>query len=169
MTHQDQNQGKKESSNDDFPPRKVVCVGAVVLREEKVLFVHQAPGQSLAGQWRIPWGFIEADEKPEDAALRETLEEGGVTAQIEGFLGYQNLNPPGTFGMIFLCRHLSGEPEGDGVETDAARYLGLADFDGLADPASEWCEWLARRVLAGEFSLIGNLPLVPDIKRSAYL
>ena len=147
----------------EFPPRKVICVGAVVAKEQKVLFVRQAQGQSLAGQWSIPWGFIEADERPEDAALRETLEEGGVAAQIEGFLGYQNLNPPGTFGMIFLCRHLSGEPKADGVETDAARYL------GLADPASEWCEWLARRVLLGEFSLIGNLPVVPGIKLSAFL
>jgi len=169
MTQQAQYREESELNHNNFPPRKVVCVGAVVLREDKVLFVHQAQGQSLAGKWSIPWGFIEADEKPEDAALRETLEEGGVIAQIKGYMGYQNLNPSGSFGMIFLCTHMSGDPQADGVETDEARYLGLGDFNGLEDPVSEWCEWLARRVLLGEFTLVGKLPVVPDIKLSAFL
>jgi len=151
MTNSQDNQAQNQT---EWPPRKVVCVGAVVLQNEKVLFIHQAPGQSLEGQWSIPWGFIEADETPDDAALRETLEEGGVTATIEGLLGFQNLQPAGWFGMVFLCRHLSGEPHADGVETDRARYMGLADFDHSEDSISPWCEWLARRVLAGEYTLV---------------
>lgn len=153
----------------EFPPRKVICVGAVVLKDEKVLFVRQAQGQSLEGQWSIPRGFVESDEAPEAAALRETLEESGVTAAVEGFLGYQNLDPPGWFALIFLCRPLRGEPRADGVETDAAQYLGLMDFDNLADPVSEWCEWLARRVLTGDYVLVREIPEAPDIQRSAFL
>lgn len=138
----------------EWPPRKVVCVGAVVLQNEKVLFIRQAPYQSLEGQWSIPWGFIEADETPENAALRETLEEGGVSVTIDGLLGFQNLSPSGWIGMVFLCHHQSGEPAADGVETDRARYMGLADFDHSEGSISPWCEWLARRVLAGEYTLV---------------
>ena len=79
---------EKSSLSPDWPPKKVICVGAVVQKENKVLWIRQANGSSLAGQWSIPWGIVEADEQPEEAALRETLEEGGITARINGFLGY---------------------------------------------------------------------------------
>lgn len=153
----------------EFPPRKVVCVGAVVLRDGKVLFVRQAKGESLAGKWSLPWGFVEADETPEDAALRETLEEGGITASVEGLLGYQNLNPPGWFGMVFLCRHEGGAPAADGVETDDARYLGLAELDALGDTVLGWCAWLARKVISGAFTIVREAADTPDAPRRAYL
>ena len=168
MTDPNETPGSR-SQQVDFPPRKVVCVGAVVLREEKVLFVHQAQGQSLAGTWSIPWGFVEADEAPEDAALRETLEESGVSASILGFLGFQNLNQTGWIAMIFLCRPERGEPRPDGVETDDARYLGLKDFGELADPVNGWCEWVAGRVLGGNYRLIREAAEIPEETNRGYL
>jgi 8-oxo-dGTP pyrophosphatase MutT (NUDIX family) len=60
-----------------------VCAGAVVLHEGRVLFIRQAPGHSLAGRWSIPWGLVDEGETPEDAALRETLEESGVSAALQ--------------------------------------------------------------------------------------
>jgi ADP-ribose pyrophosphatase YjhB (NUDIX family) len=62
----------------DWPPRNVVCVGAVVLQGERVLFVRQAQGHTLEGQWSIPWGIVDPGESPDAAALRETREESGV-------------------------------------------------------------------------------------------
>ncbi len=158
-----------QSQQSDFPPRKVVCVGAVVLREDKVLFIRQAEGQSLAGKWSIPWGFVEADEAPEDAALRETLEESGVSASIVGFLGFQNLNQTGWIGMIFLCRHENGEPQADGVETDDARYLELDELDALGNAALTWCAWLAKKALSGNYTLIKETPNIPQEKNRGYL
>jgi ADP-ribose pyrophosphatase YjhB (NUDIX family) len=49
----------------DKPPGIIVCVGGVVLQEGRMLFVRQAPGHSLEGQWTIPWGFMETGETPE--------------------------------------------------------------------------------------------------------
>lgn len=71
MTEQRQN-------STDWPPRMVVCVGAVVLQGERVLFVRQAQGHPLEGQRSIPWGIVEPGESPDAAALRETQEESGV-------------------------------------------------------------------------------------------
>ena len=81
-------------SSSAWPPRIVVCVGTVVLRENRALFVRQAKGQSLEGKWSIPWGVVEPGESPDNAALRETGEEGGITAEIEGLLGVCRRNRP---------------------------------------------------------------------------
>ena len=86
-------------------------VGAVVQRDGEVLLVRQSPGHSLAGQWTIPWGHVDAGESPMAAALREVLEEGGVEATVEGLLGVQELPAPlqGGVGLVYLCRHTSGD------------------------------------------------------------
>jgi len=132
-----------------------VCVGAVVLQGEQALFVRQAKGHPLEGQWSIPWGLVDPGESPDSAALRETVEEGGVTAHIEGLLGIQNLRGEGWVGIIFLCQHVSGTPVSDGgVETDEARYFSLEEMEAFGEPFEPWCEWLVRRVLRGEYHVI---------------
>ena len=132
----------------------VVCVGSIALRDTQVLFVRQAKNQSLEGQWSIPWGVVETGETPEAAALRETWEESGVLAQVDGLLGLQNLPTTGWMGLVFLCHALRGEPTPDGVETDAAIYLSRAELAALAEPLEPWCRWLADRILSGQYQVI---------------
>lgn len=149
----------------EWPPRIAVCVGTVVLQGERALLVRQAKGHSLEGLWSIPWGLVDPGESPDAAALRETLEEGGVSASIEGLLGVQNLRQEGWVALLFLCRHVSGTPAPDGgVETDGARYFSLQEMDAFAEPFEPWCEWLVRRVLGGAYHLIppeGDNPYRP--------
>ena len=153
-----------------WPPRRVICVGAVVLRGEKALLVRQAQGASLSGQWSIPWGLVEADEFPSVAALRETREEGGVEAEIEGLLGIQNLSWQTSVAIVFLCRHVSGEPAADGGhETDRAAYLSLDELEALEEPVEPWCAWLVRRVLMGQHHLIPAEPDNPYKPKAAFL
>jgi len=152
-----------------WPPKMAVCVGAVVLREQRVLFIRQAEGQSLAGQWSIPWGLVNEEEAPEDAALRETLEESGVTAVVDGLMGIQNLPAPGWLGIIFACQAVSGEPVPDGVETDRAAYLSLEDIRSFPEPIEPWCKWLALRVLEGKCVLIPEDAGTPYTPRKAFL
>jgi ADP-ribose pyrophosphatase YjhB (NUDIX family) len=145
----------QEQSPSEWPPRIVVCVGTVVLQGVRALFVRQAKGHSLEGQWSIPWGIVDPEESPDVAALRETEEEGGIEAEIEGLLGVQNLRRPGWVGIIFLCQHIRGTPRSDGgVETDAAAYFSLEEMDAFDEPFELWCEWLVRRVLGGEYHII---------------
>ena len=59
----------QERSSSEWPPRIVVFVGTVVLRGERALFVRQARGHSLEGQWSIPWGAVDPEESPDVAAL----------------------------------------------------------------------------------------------------
>jgi ADP-ribose pyrophosphatase YjhB (NUDIX family) len=150
----------------DWPPRIAACAGAVVLQGKQALFIRQAKGHSLEGQWSIPWGIIDPEESPEIAALRETREESGIVAEVEGLLGIQNLHRQGWIGIVFLCRHVSGIPTPDGVETDRAGYLSLEQMDAMNEPFEPWCEWLVRRVLQGEYHIIPpvlNNPYQPHL------
>jgi ADP-ribose pyrophosphatase YjhB (NUDIX family) len=144
-------------------------VGAVVLRRNRALFVRQAKGHSLAGQWSIPWGFWDAAEPPEAAALREIQEEGGITAEIKGLLGIQNLRRRGWVALLFLCCHVEGEPVPDGFETDSAAYFSLEEMDAFDEPFEPWCEWLVRRVLSGQHHVVPVVVGNPYRPRLAFL
>ena len=135
--------------------RTRLYVGAVVQRDGEVLLVRQSPEHSLAGQWTIPWGHVDAGESPMAAALREVLEEGGVDATVEGLLGVQELPPPlqGGVGLVYLCRHVGGDLRPRDTETDAARYVGLQALDALAEPKEPWSDWLIRRLFAGALTV----------------
>ena len=62
----------------EYPDRPRVGVGAVVLREGRVLLVRRgiAPAQGL---WAIPGGSLELGESLREGAEREILEETGIT------------------------------------------------------------------------------------------
>jgi ADP-ribose pyrophosphatase YjhB (NUDIX family) len=153
-----------------------ICVGAVVLRENKVLFVRQAYG-GLKGKWSLPWGFVDhrnpdgSLEPPDAAAVRETHEEAGVLAEVEGLLGVQNHSTNGETQLyiIFLCRHIAGHPTPDDHETDKAAYLSLDDIAGFDEPIDEFCEWMARSVLEGRHHVIPPRPENPYYPHLAFL
>lgn len=151
-------------------PRSIF-VGSVVRRDDAILLVRQAPGHPLEGQWTVPWGRIEAGESPAAAALRETFEEAGVEARLEGLIGVQELPAPldGCFALVFMCSHASGEPMADGRETDAARYFSQADFAELKEPVEPWSDWLVRRVFADQYQLIRRNESGPFHPKNAFL
>lgn len=141
------------------PRNLVVCAGAVVRRNREVLLVRQASGHPLEGQWTFPWGLVDGGESPADTAVRETLEEAGVEAGIEGVLGIQDLPETDWIGIVFLCDFRSGEPTPDGREVDGAAFFGPSGLDRLGSAIEPWSEWVVRRVLDGQHGL---LPLARD-------
>ncbi|MCU0513331.1 MAG: NUDIX hydrolase [Anaerolineae bacterium] len=66
-----------------FDPKVAVVV--FILHEEQLLLVQRAmdPGR---GQWALPAGFVEYDEPPAEAAIREVREETGYDVVITGLL-----------------------------------------------------------------------------------
>lgn len=131
-------------------PRMSVSAGAVVLRDNKILFVRQTYGR-LRGQWSLPTGFVDPGETPDMAALRETKEEAGITAGMDGLLGICNVDWEGEpqIYIVFLCHHIDGEPLADGKENDRAQYFSLEDMEAFDEPFEALCEWIARSVLQG--------------------
>jgi 8-oxo-dGTP diphosphatase len=146
----------------DLGPRTTLCVGAVVLRGDKVLFVRQTYGK-LKGAWSLPWGLVDGvgpdgmPEPPDQAAVRETREEAGIIVRVEGLLGVQNhATQDGRLALylLYLCHHVSGEPTPDDHETDRAAYLSWHEINNLGEPVDEFCHWMACRVLTDEHQLI---------------
>jgi ADP-ribose pyrophosphatase len=64
-------------SRREYPKRPIVGVGAIVVRDGKVLLVKRAAAPSR-GLWAIPGGSLELGESLQSGAEREILEETGI-------------------------------------------------------------------------------------------
>lgn len=78
-------------SVDEYPDSPQIAVGAVVIRDEKVLLVkrRKPPGKGL---WSIPGGRVELGETLKEAAEREVKEEAAVIIRAK--------DPVYTFDLI---------------------------------------------------------------------
>ncbi len=125
-------------------PAPVPAVGVVCLRGDSVLLIRRGTPPRL-GEWSLPGGRIEPGERAVDAALRELMEETGVTARITGLLDVVD----GLFPEVgrhyvlidYAADWLSGEPVA-GDDAAEARFVPLSDIDALI----AWSE--TRRIIA---------------------
>ncbi len=86
-------------------------VGMLIEMEGGIVLIQRghAPHQ---GEWTLPSGFVEADESAEEAAIRESQEETGLTVEIVEMMGINSFpeGPPVSGIMIFFrMRSLGGE------------------------------------------------------------
>jgi len=114
-----------------------VGVGAIVIREGKILLVKRAssPGK---GFWAIPGGLVELGETAREAAERELLEETGVSVRArEAFFIFDFIDRDAE-GKIkyhyiivdFLADYLGGEPKAADDVSDA-RWVSPAEAAAL--------------------------------------
>ena len=60
---------------------------AIIEKDGKFLIAKRKAGGHLVGKWEFPGGKIEEKETPEECLRRELLEEFGITAEINNFVG----------------------------------------------------------------------------------
>lgn len=99
---------------------RFASVGAIVLRENKILLVRHTYG-AAKDKLLNPGGMIQQDELPTDAVKREVLEETGVSVNPIGMLSIR-CAPKGWY-MVFLAEYISGEPKSDGIENSEAVFM----------------------------------------------
>ena len=97
-------------------PKVVTMV--VIEAEGGVLLGRRAiePGRGL---WCLPGGFVNDDEHPADAAVRECLEEVGAAVDITRLLGVVHIRKegaPSMVGIAYAARLRSGEVAEAGPE-----------------------------------------------------
>jgi 8-oxo-dGTP diphosphatase len=66
-----------------YPERPIVGVLAVVMRGDRALVVRRA-NPPMLGRWGFPGGVLELGETVAQGAMRELLEETGITAEAAG-------------------------------------------------------------------------------------
>jgi 8-oxo-dGTP diphosphatase len=59
----------------------LVVAAALVDADNRVLLAQRPAGKQLEGLWEFPGGKIDADERPEDALIRELREELGISVK----------------------------------------------------------------------------------------
>ncbi|MHB1912084.1 MAG: NUDIX domain-containing protein, partial [Acidimicrobiales bacterium] len=65
--------------------RPEVCVGAVVVDDDRLLLIRRGHGPA-AGEWSVPGGRVEAGETLAEAVVREVLEETGLEIVCDDLL-----------------------------------------------------------------------------------
>ncbi|HXG36243.1 MAG TPA: NUDIX domain-containing protein [Dehalococcoidia bacterium] len=88
-----------------------IVVGAILENEDRVLLVRRGIEPRI-GYWTFPGGFMEVDETVEECALRETQEEIGVRARIDGLVGlYSRPVPhgPGILSVVLRGAVIDGD------------------------------------------------------------
>lgn len=126
----------------EYPDRPIVGVGAVILREGRVVLVRRGR-EPLRGQWSLPGGALELGETLTAGVVREVLEETGLVVRPLSLAGVFDRILPGENGrpqyhyvlVDYLCEPESGElcAGGDASEVcwcsaDELESKGLADF-----------------------------------------
>nr|MBC7244291.1 NUDIX hydrolase [Chloroflexota bacterium] len=122
----------------EYPKAPIVGVGAVVVRQEKVLLIRRANTPNR-GQWSIPGGTVELGETLAQTAIREVREECAIEIEPGDVLSVFDLIQRDTNGRIryhyvlidLAARHVSGEAVAgtDAVEVCWADEMDLGRLD----------------------------------------
>ena len=95
-------------------------VGVLIVQEGKLLCGTRVKEGSIGG----PGGHIEAGESPEDAAIRETQEEFGITPKDLIPLTYMaDLKPPYCPSQVYLCTDFDGSIKCDDDEMTMPGFI----------------------------------------------
>lgn len=118
---------------------------AIIVSEGRVLMVRRAVGEGEL-LWQFPAGGIEPGETPEEAAVRETLEETGLKVEAATLIG-QRVHPKTGREMSYTaCSVVDGEAHvADAEELDAVAWVTLDEIPeyvpyGLFEPVQEYLD-----------------------------
>jgi len=90
-----------------FRPLFQVFVVAVIFDQNKQILLVKSTYQRLH-PWGLPGGSLDYGEHPEDAVVREVLEETGLNIERKRFLLIKTWLPD-RVGLYYLCKIKNGE------------------------------------------------------------
>lgn len=125
----------------------IPCVGAVVFDARGRLLLVKRANPPAQGRWSLPGGRLEPGEQASQGAVREVLEETGLTVSVEREVGTVTRAAP--TGDTYVIRDFLCELHGDArvvAADDAAdaRFFELPEVhriptsEGLLEALEDW-------------------------------
>ena len=122
----------------EYPDAPLVGVGAIIIERDRVVLVKRGR-PPLAGEWSIPGGLLEVGETVRQAAVREALEETGMTVEVGELLGVydrvvRDADERTRYHYVlidFLCHRIAGDPHA-ADDADEARWFTRGELGQLA-------------------------------------
>ena len=118
---------------------------AIIVREDRVLMVRRRVKEGEL-MWQFPAGSIEPGETAEQAAVRETAEETGVTVEAVKLLGERVHPKTGRLMYYTACSVVEGEAHvADEEELDAVAWVAHSEISdyvpyGLYGPVQKYLD-----------------------------
>ncbi|MDQ6614135.1 MAG: NUDIX domain-containing protein [Actinomycetota bacterium] len=117
-----------------------VCVGAIALAEDQLLLIRRGRGPA-GGRWSVPGGRVQLGETLAEAVVRELVEETGLEAMCDQFVGWVERIGEGYHHLIldFAVTVLSTDAPNAGDDAAEAAWVPLDQVaslplvDGLAE------------------------------------
>lgn len=141
-----------------------VCDAAVIDETGRILLIQRADN----GLWALPGGALEVGETPAEGAIRETLEETGVTSEAVALVGVFDSRYLGNaqsrhhmYQMVFLCRPLAMIPAHEAAFAHETKQIGWFQEDALPnemDPGHVQRIPIAFQVWRGERTAFFDQP-----------
>jgi 8-oxo-dGTP pyrophosphatase MutT (NUDIX family) len=132
----------------------VPAVSTLALDEDgRVLLVYERDQDA----WSTPGGSVDVDERPEDAARREVLEETGLVVRLDGIvtvLGgpefrthYKNGDEVAYVATVYRGVVVGGSSQPDGEEISATEWftreaLATVPLSGFATELFRFLDWI---------------------------
>jgi ADP-ribose pyrophosphatase YjhB (NUDIX family) len=126
--------------------KRIPCVGAIIRDGAGRLLLIQRGHDPEAGRWSLPGGRIEPGETAEQAVVRETREETGLSVLCGPLVGSVERPAPGG-GVLDIADYaatITGGSLGPGDDAADARWVGPAELagltltSGLAEALTSW-------------------------------
>ncbi len=152
----------------------IVAAGTLVHQDDRILLIRRGVPPAL-GKWALPSGYAEVGETPEDAAIRETLEETGLKVALERLLlveAFYEGDSPGGVIILYAARAQGGQatPHDDAIE---ARFFGMdqvPDEIAFRQHRRAIALWQAHAELEGPRSVpLVGIPLGTNPRRQAVM
>jgi ADP-ribose pyrophosphatase YjhB (NUDIX family) len=100
-------------------PKVVACT--IVEIDGRIVLLKRS-AQPERGKWVIPGGYIDRGEEAGAAAIRETLEECGITVSIKELLGVYSYTGWIEVVLVYLTEYISGDLEAADESLDARLF-----------------------------------------------
>lgn len=135
-------------------------VTAVVIKDNKVLLARHTYGAGT-GMLIVPGGYVNYGETPQNAVIREYIEETGITIEPKGIIGIRFNNHD--WYVAFSADYVSGDAHSDNDENSEVLWLDVNEAlvrDDVPD--------LTKKLIASAINSNNELTVTPYSTNAKY-